>query len=128
MRISDWSSVLCSSDLQQSNILDKRITPRFISYERADTVLGALVVVAGAAALMMTADYAARSTGSVGEFVDAGDIARLLSANGSVLGPIFAIVLLDASIIGAAAVTLSTSYAFGDVFGISHSLDRKSGV
>ncbi|MFK4362694.1 Mn2+/Fe2+ NRAMP family transporter [Rhodococcus sp. 27YEA6] len=109
---------------QQSNIIDKRITPRFISYERADTVLGALVVVAGAAALMMTADYAARSTGSVGEFVDAGDIARLLSANGSVLGPIFAIVLLDASIIGAAAVTLSTSYAFGDVFGISHSLHR----
>ena len=36
----------------------------------------------------------------------------------------FAIVLLDASIIGAAAVTLSTSYAFGDVFGIKHSLHR----
>ncbi len=33
--------------------------------------------------------------------------------------------LLDASIIGAAAVTLSTSYAFGDVFGIKHSLHRK---
>ena len=37
---------------------------------------------------------------------------------------LFSIVLLDASIIGAAAVTLSTSYAFGDVFGISHSLHR----
>jgi hypothetical protein len=34
-------------------------------------------------------------------------------------------VLLDASIIGASAVTLSTSYAFGDVFGIKHSLHRK---
>jgi hypothetical protein len=34
-------------------------------------------------------------------------------------------VLLDASIIGASAVTLSTSYAFGDVFGIRHSLHRK---
>ena len=33
--------------------------------------------------------------------------------------------LLDASIIGASAVTLSTSYAFGDVFGIKHSLHRK---
>ena len=33
--------------------------------------------------------------------------------------------LLDASIIGASAVTLSTSYAFGDVFGIRHSLHRK---
>ncbi len=33
--------------------------------------------------------------------------------------------LLDASIIGAAAVTLSTSYAFGDVFNLKHSLHRK---
>ena len=39
-------------------------------------------------------------------------------------GALFSIVLLDASIIGAAAVTLSTSYAFGDVFGIRHSLHR----
>ena len=40
-------------------------------------------------------------------------------------GAAFAVVLLDASIIGASAVTLSTSYAFGDVFGIKHSLHRK---
>jgi hypothetical protein len=35
--------------------------------------------------------------------------------------------LLNASIIGAAAVTLSTSYAFGDVFGAHHSLHRRVG-
>jgi Mn2+/Fe2+ NRAMP family transporter len=109
---------------QQSNIVDKRITPRFISYERADTVIGAFVVVIGAAALLMTGDWAARSTDSIGKFVDAGDIAHLLSQSSSVLGAIFAVVLLDASIIGAAAVTLATSYAFGDVFGIRHSLHR----
>jgi Mn2+/Fe2+ NRAMP family transporter len=109
---------------QQSNIVDKRITPRFISYERADTVLGAFVVVIGAAALVMTADWAARSTDSGGNFVDAGAVARLLSQHSAVLGPIFAIVLLDAAIVGAAAVTLSTSYAFGDVFGLKHSLHR----
>ncbi|WP_328289808.1 NRAMP family divalent metal transporter [Nocardia aurantiaca] len=109
---------------QQSNIVDKRITPRFIGYERADTTLGAFVVVIGATALVMTADYAARVTGSVGKFTDAGDVAHLLGQAHHVLGPVFAIVLLDASIIGAAAVTLSTSYAFGDVFGIKHSLHR----
>jgi len=109
---------------QQSNIIDKRITPRFIGYERADTVLGAVVVVIGAAALMMTADYAARSTGSPGTFTDAGGIADLLHQHSTALGSIFAIVLLDASIVGAAAVTLATSYAFGDVFGIKHSLHR----
>jgi Mn2+/Fe2+ NRAMP family transporter len=109
---------------QQSNIVDKRITPRFIGYERADTTIGAFVVVIGAAALMMTADWAARSTGSQGNFLDAGNIAHLLAQHSNVLGPVFAIVLLDASIVGAAAVTLSTSYAFGDVFGLKHSLHR----
>ena len=46
-------------------------------------------------------------------------------AKSGFLGAVFALVLLDASIIGAAAVTLSTSYAFGDVFNIKHSLHRK---
>ena len=109
---------------QQSNIIDKRITPRFISYERVDTVLGSIVVVTGAASLMIAATWAATSTGTVGKFTDAGNIAHLLAAHSHYLGGIFAIVLLDASIIGAAAVTLSTSYAFGDVFNMRHSLHR----
>jgi Mn2+/Fe2+ NRAMP family transporter len=109
---------------QQSNVVDKRITPRFIGYERVDTVLGAFVVIVGAAALLMTGDWAARSTNSVGHFTDAGGIAHLLGQHSSALGWLFAIVLMDASIIGAAAVTLATSYAFGDVFGLKHSLHR----
>ena len=109
---------------QQSNIIDKRITPRFISYERVDTVLGSIVVVTGAASLMIAATWAATSTGTVGKFTDAGNIAHLLATHSHYLGGIFAIVLLDASIIGAAAVTLSTSYAFGDVFNMRHSLHR----
>jgi Mn2+/Fe2+ NRAMP family transporter len=112
---------------QQSNIVDKRITPRFIGYERADTVLGAVVVVTGAAAIVMTGDWAARSTHTSGGFTDAGAIAHLLGDHSGTLGSIFAIVLLDASIIGAAAVTLATSYAFGDVFGLKHSLHRGFG-
>lgn len=109
---------------QQSNIIDKRITPRFISYERVDTALGAVVVVGGAACLMIAATWAATSTQTVGKFTDAGNIAHLLAEHSSYLGGIFAIVLLDASIIGAAAVTLATSYAFGDVFNMRHSLHR----
>ena len=109
---------------QQSNVVDKRITPRFMAYERADTVLGAFVVVVGAAALLMTGDWAARSTNTVGGFTDAGAIAHLLGQHSATLGSFFAIVLMDASIIGAAAVTLATSYAFGDVFGLKHSLHR----
>lgn len=109
---------------QQSNVVDKRITPRFMAYERADTVIGAFVVIVGAAALLMTGDWAARSTNTVGNFTDAGAIAHLLGQHSMPLGSFFAVVLMDASIIGAAAVTLATSYAFGDVFGLKHSLHR----
>ena len=47
---------------QQSNVIDKRITPRFIGYERADTTLGAFVVVIGASAVLITAVFAVRGT------------------------------------------------------------------
>jgi Mn2+/Fe2+ NRAMP family transporter len=110
---------------QQSNVIDKRITPRFIGYERADTTLGAFVVVGGATAVLVVAVYGARGTGLAGKFRDALGVAHAVASHDQLLGALFAIVLLDASIIGASAVTLSTSYAFGDVFGIKHSLHRK---
>src|SRR5580692_6498385 len=109
---------------QQSNVVDKRITPRFIGYERADTTFGAVVVVVGAIAIEVVAVFAVRGTNLVGKFTDALGVARALEAHAYWMGALFAIVLLDASIIGASAVTLSTSYAFGDVFGIKHSLHR----
>ena len=110
---------------QQSNVIDKRITPRWIAYERADTVIGAFVVIVGAAAIMIAAAFAFQHTPEAGHFVNAGKVASgLAHHHGSAVGAIFAAVLIDASIIGASAITLATSYAFGDVFGIRHSLHR----
>ncbi len=110
---------------QQSNVVDKRITPRFIRYERADTGLGSLVVVGGAAIILVATVYAVRGTDLIGRFTDALGVARAFGVKSQLLGTAFALTLFDASIIGAAAVTLSTSYAFGDVFNIKHSLHRK---
>jgi Mn2+/Fe2+ NRAMP family transporter len=110
---------------QQSNVIDKRITPRFIGYERADTTFGSLVVVGGAGALVVVAAYAVTGTSLAGHFTNALGVARALQLHSNVMGAIFSVVLLDASILGAAAVTLSTSYAFGDVFGLRHSLHRR---
>ncbi|MDW3688397.1 divalent metal cation transporter [Cupriavidus sp. CV2] len=45
--------------------------------------------------------------------------------SGRLTGVLFAIALLDASIIGACAVSLSTAYALGDVFAVRHSLHSK---
>ena len=110
---------------QQSNVIDKRITPRFIPYERADTTLGAFVVVISGAMILVVGVFAVRDTNLAGKFTDALGVANALALHGRWYGALFSIVLLDASIIGASAVTLSTSYAFGDVFGIKHSLHRK---
>ena len=110
---------------QQSNVIDKRLTPRWMAYERADTVIGSVVVILGAAALIIAAAFAFQGTALFGQFADAGAVAQGLSRHVSHLsGAVFAIVLLNASLIGAAAVTLSTTYAFGDVFGMKHSLHR----
>ena len=113
---------------QQSNVIDKRITPRWLEYEKADTVLGAFVVVIGAACIMMATAAAFTGTADFGHFDSALSVARGLAGHISPLvGAIFAVLLFDASIVGASAVTLATSYAFGDMFGLSHSLHRGLG-
>jgi Mn2+/Fe2+ NRAMP family transporter len=84
---------------QQSYVVDKRITPRFIRYEKVDLWIGIVIVVLGAAAVMGAAAAA-------------------------FAGVVFAVALLDASIIGAFAVSLSTAYAVGDTLGLKHSLHR----
>ena len=113
---------------QQSNVVDKRITPRWIQYERADTVIGAFVVVVAAAVIMMASSSAFSGTGDFGKFSDSLGVARGIRDHiGPLAGATFAVLLADASIVGAAAVTLATSYAFGDVFGLRHSLHRGVG-
>ena len=82
-------------------------------------------MVIAASALVVTAAFAFRGTGLAGHFTNAAGVARGLEHTvGHGTGALFALVLLNASIIGAAAVTLSTSYAFGDIFGMRHSLHR----
>jgi Mn2+/Fe2+ NRAMP family transporter len=108
---------------QQSYVIDKRITPRFMKYEKADLGLGIVVVVVGAAAPVGLGAVAAAHL--AGSFTDAADVARGLTVyGGRVLGDMFAVALLDASIIGAFAVSLSTAYAMGDCLKINHSLHR----
>jgi len=107
---------------QQSYVIDKRITPRFMKYEKTDLWIGIVIVVIGGGALM---GVAAAASGGLGGFSDTGGLAHTIAAySGRAAGVIFAIALLDASIIGAFAVSLSTAYAVGDVLGLNHSLHR----
>jgi Mn2+/Fe2+ NRAMP family transporter len=109
----------------QSNVVDKRITGRWIAYERADTLIGAAVFALVAMTIVATCAFAFDGTSLHGGFVDAGAVARgLASRLGASAGVIFALVLLNGSILGALVVTLGASYAVGDVFGVKHSLHR----
>jgi Mn2+/Fe2+ NRAMP family transporter len=110
---------------QQSYVIDKRITPRFLRYERVDLVIGIGIVMVGASALMGAASVAFARTGGFGHYTDSAGLAAGIAAYaGRTVGALFAVALLDASIIGAFAVSLSSAYAIGDVFGLKHSLHR----
>jgi Mn2+/Fe2+ NRAMP family transporter len=110
---------------QQSYVIDKRITPRFIRYEKADLVIGIVIVIVGGSAVMGATTAAFAGTSAAGHFTDSAGLAAGLAAYaGKAAGVFFAVALLDAAIIGAFAVSLSTAYALGDVLGLKHSLHR----
>lgn len=111
---------------QQSNVVDKRITTRWIAYARADLVLGIVVVMVGATALMAVTAFGLTGSGAVGNFTDAGAVATGLADHaGGAVGVLFAVLLLDASLIGANAIGLATTYAVGDALRRRHSLHWK---
>jgi Mn2+/Fe2+ NRAMP family transporter len=110
---------------QQSYVIDKRITTRFVNYERVDLILGIVVVIIGAGALMGASAAAFAHTPLSGHFVDARHVAAGLQKYVShAAGVLFAIMLFDASLIGASAIGLSTAYATADILGLKHSLHR----
>jgi NRAMP (natural resistance-associated macrophage protein)-like metal ion transporter len=111
---------------QQSYVVDKRITPRFIRYQRADLWLGiALVIIGGVAMIAFTAEVFIDKP-EFGNFADAGAVsAGMEKYFGRTPAVLFALALIDACIIGASAVSLSTAYALGDVLSVRHSLHRK---
>jgi Mn2+/Fe2+ NRAMP family transporter len=111
---------------QQSYVVDKRITPRFISYERLDLWIGIAFVMVGAVAMMGFAAAIFAGRPEFGNFTDAGAVAAGLEKYaGKLPAVLFALALIDACIIGASAVSLSTAYAIGDVLSLRHSLHRK---
>ena len=65
---------------QQSYVVDKRITPRFIRYERLDLWIGIAFVIIGAVAMMGFAAEIFSGRPDAGNFTDAGAVAAGLAA------------------------------------------------
>ncbi len=111
---------------QQSNVVDKRITPRWMSFARTDLRIGIAVVMFGGVTLMAASAFAFAGTGDFGNFTDSGAVASGLSDHvGHAVGALFALLLLNASLVGANAVGLATTYTLGDMFKRRHSLHWK---
>ena len=111
---------------QQSNVVDKRITVRWLNYARLDTAIGVGLFMFNAGAVLVACALALHNTPLHGHYTDGGGVARVLhDVVGPWAGALFAVVLIDASLLGASAVALAGAYAVGDVWGTRHSLHRR---
>jgi NRAMP (natural resistance-associated macrophage protein)-like metal ion transporter len=112
---------------QQSNVLDKRISPRWLNYERADTFIGGAITTLAAAGMIVfgAALYRTPNFGPAANYSDSGWFNHAIAVTlGYGAGALAAVMLIVAALVGAGAVSLSTSYAFGDTFNVHHSLHR----
>ena len=116
---------------QQSNVADKGLNPSDLRFERIDTYTGIL-------ALNVVAFFIIVATGATvfahHVHVDPSDPSAfskialsLTPLAGSFASQLFAIGLLNASIMGASVLPLSTTYAITEAFGLEHGIDKSFG-
>ena len=88
--------------------------------------IGIVLVIVGAMAMMAFTPATFTGRPEFGNFEGAGAVAAGLGQYvAHAAGVFFAVALIDATVIGAMAVSLSTAYAIGDVLSVNHSLHRK---
>jgi len=107
---------------QQSCIADKRLRFSDLKWARLDTLIGAVFTILVAACMMMTGNAALRHGLSF------TDPARMAVDFGQIFGPWFRIAILllmvNAAALGTTAISLSSAWAYGEVRGWPHSLQR----
>jgi NRAMP (natural resistance-associated macrophage protein)-like metal ion transporter len=114
---------------QQSAVVDKGLDVHDIKYGKVDTLVGSLVTCLVAAFIIITTAGAFYYHRPPIEIQDARQTAEAIrpllpGAEGHIARTLFAIGLFDAGFLGALCISLSTSWAFGEVFGWAHSLNR----
>ncbi len=107
----------------QSSVIDKGLRAKDMPYEKVDTALGSTFTVITASVLVIVA-----GTLLAGTNVDsAATASRLLMPINGYVGTLVAIGLFDAGLLGAIAISMTSAWAFGEVFGWSHSLNNRMG-
>jgi Mn2+/Fe2+ NRAMP family transporter len=113
---------------QQSCIADKRLRFSDIPWAQLDTFLGACITISVAACMMLVGN-ASRMHGL--HFTDPAQMAVDLGAfTGPLAKNIILLMMINAAVVGTAAISLSSAWAYGEVKGWPHSLQlplRKAG-
>ena len=108
---------------QQSCVADKKLRFSDLKWARLDTFLGACLTVIVAGCMMLVGDKAFRM------HLGFSDPAQMAVQVGHHISPmfhtVFLMLMVDASVLGATAISLSSSWAYGESKGWTHSLERK---
>ncbi len=108
----------------QSYVVDKRLRPRDLRFERVDVILGA--VLTGVIGLFVAVACAATLHVSHVTIHDARDAARALEPlAGSAAATLFGVGLLGAGLLAASVLPLSTAYSVTDAAGSEAQLDDR---
>ena len=105
---------------QQSAVVDKGMQEKDIGWGKLDTALGSLFTI-------LIATFVIIVTGTVLKGMNiesAAQAAIELMKTNKYLGTFLAIGLFDAGFLGAICISLASSWAFGEVFGWAHSLNK----
>ena len=108
---------------QQSAVVDKGLREKDIRWERVDTAVGSFFTVAVGVFIIILTGTVLRGV----NIESAAEAAILLMPINNYVGTIMVIGLFDAGLLGAICISLTSSWAFGEVFGWAHSLNYKIG-
>ncbi len=106
---------------QQSAVVDKGLKEKDILWSQLDTAIGAFFTVVVAIFCVIVTGGALAGT----NIESAAQAAHALMPINQYAGAFMAIGLFDAGFLGAICISLSSSWAVGEVFGWAHSLNNK---
>ena len=114
---------------QQSSVVDKGLDLHDIRYGKWDTLVGAILTGVVATFIIITTGAAFHYHHPPIVVQDAKQTAEALvplmpAGKGMLARRLFAIGLFDAGFLGALCISLSTSWAMGEIFGWAHSLNK----
>jgi Mn2+/Fe2+ NRAMP family transporter len=112
---------------QQAAVVDKGLTPRDIPQGQADTLLGSVImgVIAVAIVVLTGAALYPHHVG-VANLSDAQWAQTLAPFLGTAAARLFALGLIEAGLVAAVTISLSSAWAVGEVLGRSHSLNARA--